>query len=76
MDATEKKTIRLDQLLKLQGAATTGGQAKTMVQGGEVKVNGEIDKRRGRKLQAGDVVEVGGKTITIDDALLRGDPER
>ncbi len=75
MDATEKKTIRLDQLLKLQGAASTGGQAKTMVQGGEVKVNGEVDKRRGRKLQIGDVVEAGGKTITVDEALLAGDPE-
>ena len=75
MDASEKKTIRLDQLLKLQGAASTGGQAKTMVQAGEVKVNGEVDKRRGRKLQAGDVVEVGGQEILVDEALLRGDPE-
>ncbi len=74
MDPTEKKTIRLDQLLKLQGAASTGGQAKTMVQGGEVKVNGEVDKRRGRKLQIGDVVEVGGQSITVDEGLLRGDP--
>ena len=74
MEATEKRTIRLDQLLKLRGAADSGGHAKAMVQAGLVKVNGEVDKRRGRKLQAGDVVEVRGTSIAVDEALLAGDP--
>ena len=70
MDPNDSKTIRLDQLLKLRGVATTGGQAKTLVQTGQVKVNGAVDLRRGRKLVAGDVVEALGKKIVIDEALL------
>jgi ribosome-associated protein len=63
-------SIRLDQLLKLRGAADSGGQAKAMVQGGMVKVNGEIETRRGRKLRAGDTVEARGQTMIIDAALF------
>ena len=66
----DKKTIRLDQLLKLRGAADSGGQAKAMVQAGEVKVNGEVDTRRGRKLQVGDIVEARGKKLTVDASLV------
>lgn len=46
--------IRLDALLKLVGAAGTGGQAKIMIQNGEVLVNGEICTMRGKKLREGD----------------------
>lgn len=60
MSATDdENVIRLDQFLKLQGVAGTGGQAKMMIQGGDVAVNGEIDTRRGRKLVPGDVITVG-----------------
>ena len=76
MDApANKKTIRLDQLLKLRGAASTGGHAKAMVQNGQVKVNGEVDTRRGRKLCVGDVVETRGQKITVDAALLAGNDD-
>ena len=37
----------------------SGGEAKVLIQGGVVRVNGEVETRRGRKLQKGDVVEVG-----------------
>jgi ribosome-associated protein len=43
------------------GAASTGGHAKLLVQEGEVQVNGEVETRRGRNLQPGDVVRVGGE---------------
>ncbi len=83
MDQTEKpeesrekkKTIRLDQLLKLRRVATSGGHAKSMIQAGQVKVNGAVEERRGRKLQTGDVVELRGSTIAIDDALLAAAPD-
>jgi ribosome-associated protein len=55
---TDNRTIKLDQFLKWVGAAQTGGEAKLMIQCGEVKVNGTIDTRRGRKLVAGDSVMV------------------
>ncbi len=68
--APETKTIRLDQLLKLRRLATSGGHAKSMVQAGQVKVNGVVEERRGRKLRAGDVVELRSASVTVDDALL------
>ncbi len=55
----DEETIRLDQFLKLQGVVGTGGQAKVMVQNGEVVVDGQIETRRGRKLVPGNVVTVG-----------------
>ncbi|NLS45254.1 MAG: RNA-binding S4 domain-containing protein [Firmicutes bacterium] len=51
-------TIRLDQFLKWVGAAGTGGQAKMLIQGSYVSVNGEMETRRGKKLKAGDKVKV------------------
>lgn len=47
--------IRLQDLLKLGGAVETGGQAKFVIQNGEVYVNGEICTMRGKKMRSGDV---------------------
>uniref|UniRef100_UPI00195688E1 S4 domain-containing protein YaaA n=1 Tax=Desulforadius tongensis TaxID=1216062 RepID=UPI00195688E1 len=55
-----KETIKLDQFLKWAGIASTGGQSKMLIQSNLVKVNGERENRRGRKLVPGDVVEVDG----------------
>lgn len=57
--------IRLDALLKFAGWAETGGEAKLLVQGGEVKVNGEVCTQRGRKLYGGDTVELEGRRTTV-----------
>jgi ribosome-associated protein len=51
--------IRLGQLLKLGGVVDAGGEAKDVLAGGEVRVNGIVEARRGRQLRHGDVVEVG-----------------
>ena len=48
------------------GVAPTGGQAKLMIQGGDVQVNGTLETRRGRKLVSGDRVTVGGQTFDVD----------
>lgn len=53
--------IRLDALLKLASLAESGGQAKVMVQSGEVSVNGEVCTMRGKKIYNGDTVEVSGR---------------
>ena len=58
--------MRLDQALKWQGLVATGGEAKLRIQGGEVHVNGSVESRRGRQLQAGDVVELAGRRFTIN----------
>jgi ribosome-associated protein len=57
--------ITLDALLKAAGLASSGGEAKTLIQEGGVTVNGEVDLRRGRKLRGGDVVKVSGRQVAV-----------
>ncbi|MBD1913685.1 MULTISPECIES: RNA-binding S4 domain-containing protein [unclassified Leptolyngbya] len=64
---TPQETIKLDQFLKLSQVVQTGGEAKLLIQSGEVMVNGEIETRRGRKLVVGDRVTVYGETILVED---------
>lgn len=54
----EAEFIRLDDLLKINGCVETGGQAKILIQGGGVKVDGETCTMRGKKLRGGEVVYV------------------
>ena len=61
--------IKLDQFLKFSGISSTGGQAKWMIDDGEVKVNGIVETRRGRKLVDDDEVTVGGKTLKVGEIL-------
>ena len=57
--------IKLGQALKLANLVSSGVEAKIFVQNGEVKVNGEVDTRRGRKLYPQDVFEYDGKQVTV-----------
>ena len=57
--------IKLDALLKFAGLCETGGEAKELVQGGAVKVNGEVCTMRGKKIRPGDLVEITGEDIII-----------
>lgn len=57
--------LRLGQLLKLVDAVDTGGGARALLESGAVRVNGDVETRRGRQLAPGDVVEVGGETVTV-----------
>ncbi|HSH12161.1 MAG TPA: RNA-binding S4 domain-containing protein [Desulfurivibrionaceae bacterium] len=63
--------IRLGQLLKLSGLVDNGGEAKVRIQAGEVRVNGQIETRRGRQLQEGDLVEYAGRKVEV--CYLAGD---
>lgn len=58
--------IKLGQALKAAGLCESGVDAKFAVQDGLVRVNGEIEERRGRKLYDGDNVEYEGKQIKIE----------
>ena len=64
-DAPTGEYIKLDQFLKLADIVATGGQAKAMILNGEVKVNGQVETRRGRKLRDGDRVEVAGEELVV-----------
>ena len=59
--------IKLGQALKAAGLTDSGVEAKIVIQDGLVKVNGETDTRRGRKLVSGDKVDYNGDTINIED---------
>ncbi|MBA3316337.1 MAG: RNA-binding S4 domain-containing protein [Planctomycetota bacterium] len=65
MSDHDSNTIRLDQFLKLCECAGTGGEAKLLIQGGDVTVNGEIETRRRRKLVPGDKVVCRGEEIIV-----------
>ena len=58
--------IKLGQALKAANLVDSGGEAKAVIQDGLVRVNGEADTRRGKKLVAGDLVEYNGKTVKIE----------
>ena len=57
--------LSLGQALKAANVVGSGGEAKVLIQHGEVAVNGEVELRRGRKLQTGDVVEVGHERLEV-----------
>lgn len=57
--------IKLDSLLKLAGLVQTGGEAKVLIQNGEVLVNDEVCTMRGKKLRSGDTVTLDGQSVTI-----------
>ena len=57
--------ITLDQFLKQIGVVGSGGQAKVIIQAGEVMLNGVVETRRGKKLAAGDVVTLGNEQFRV-----------
>ena len=58
--------IKLGQALKAAGLVESGVEAKEVIQDGFVKVNGEVDTRRGKKLYDGDIVFFDGTEIKIE----------
>ena len=57
--------IKLQDLLKLAAVTATGGEAKILIQEGQVLVNGEVCTQRGKKLRPGDTVDFGGKKLAV-----------
>ena len=57
--------MKLDQFLKFTGIAQTGGEAKLLVKAGKISVNGNVEERRGRKLNAGDQILFDNETYIV-----------
>lgn len=57
--------IKLGQVLKLANVVQDGVEAKYVIQEGKVKVNGEVDLRRGRKIHPGDIITYGDEEIVV-----------
>jgi len=58
--------IKLDSFLKAVNAVSSGGEAKLLITGGEVLVNGIEELRRGRKLYPGDRVKMAGRVYLVE----------
>ncbi|MFC9558313.1 RNA-binding S4 domain-containing protein [Agromyces sp. NPDC056965] len=59
------EVIRLGQFLKFAGLLDSGGDVKEAIIAGDVAVNGEVDRRRGRQLQHGDIVSFDGRRFRV-----------
>ena len=59
------EVIRLGQFMKFAGLLDSGGNVKEAIIDGYVLVNGEVDRRRGRQLQVGDVVSFEGRSVRV-----------
>jgi len=57
--------IKLDSFLKWAGAVSLGSEAKILIQGGKVNLNGVVEIQRGKKLKKGDVIELNGESYRI-----------
>jgi ribosome-associated protein len=57
--------IRLGQLLKLAGVVDDGAQARSLIEDGAVRVDGEVDRRRGRQVRPGSTVALGDTQIRV-----------
>ena len=57
--------IRLDALMKLNVMTATGGEAKALIQDGEVLVNGEVCTMRGKKMRDGDRAQYGDRIVEV-----------
>ena len=63
------ETIELNQLLKFEGLVSSGGEAKQAINDGLVKVNGEPESRKRRKLVHGDSIEFKGETYQVASSI-------
>lgn len=59
--------IKLGQLMKLAGLVESGVHAKEEILDGFVKVNGQVEYQRGKKIHAGDVIEYNGQQIKVEN---------
>ena len=55
--------MKLDQFLKWNNIVSSGGEAKVLILSGQIRVNGEIEKKRGRKLKIGDIIKFSNNEI-------------
>lgn len=63
--AIDRQPIELYQLLKLADLAASGGEAKFAIARGQVRVNGQVETRKRKKIVAGDLVESAGVSVRV-----------
>ena len=60
-----KETVELYKILKFEGMASSGGEAKAMIADGKVLVNGQVETRKRKKMVSGDTIEFGTEKIRL-----------
>ncbi|WP_417446584.1 RNA-binding S4 domain-containing protein [Kangiella sp.] len=60
-----KEPVELYKILKFEGIVSSGGEAKAVIDDGQVFVNGEIEKRKRKKIMSGDVIRYGNDEIKV-----------
>jgi ribosome-associated protein len=60
-----KEPVELYKILKFEGLASSGGEAKSVIDNGQVEVNGEVETRKRKKIMSGDVIEYMNEKILI-----------
>ena len=60
-----REPVELYKILKFEGLVATGGEAKLLIADGQVRVNGETETRRRRKMHSGDMIEFRGERFTL-----------
>ena len=60
-----KVPVELFKILKFEGLASSGGEAKMVIGNGLVKVNGAVETQKGKKIVSGDVIEFNGEAFKI-----------
>jgi len=60
-----REPVELYKILKFEGMVTSGGEAKQVIDDGQVIVNGEIETRKRKKIVSGDIIEFGTDKILI-----------
>jgi ribosome-associated protein len=60
-----KEPVELYKLLKFEGMAASGGEAKYLISEGKVLLNGEVETRKRKKIMSGDIVELGEEKIHV-----------
>ena len=60
-----KEPIELYKLLKFEGMADSGGEAKAVIADGQVLVNGEVETRKRKQIVSGDIVKFGGEEVRV-----------
>ncbi|WP_207061625.1 RNA-binding S4 domain-containing protein [Motiliproteus sp. SC1-56] len=60
-----REPVELYKILKFEGVLPSGGEAKAAIEEGQVRVNGEVETRKRKKIYAGDIVEFGAEKMKI-----------
>ena len=70
-----REPVELYKILKFEGIVASGGEAKAVIENGQVIVNGEVETRKRRKMVCGDIIKLGNETLCLKPQSLILNPQ-